>query len=58
MTFKISKNWELTIYYYRAKWTLLMSLERWNNGNTWRLYILCWEFEFTNAYFGQDSESV
>jgi len=40
---KIGK-WQLNIWSWGHKWTLGFSLERWNNGEEWRLYFLIWEF--------------
>ena len=35
--------WKIRCWYNKYKWTLGLHLERWNDGNEWRLYFLLWE---------------
>jgi hypothetical protein len=50
MNIEISENWGFSIYYYKFKWTLGISLERWNDGDDWRLYFLFWEFNLYKLF--------
>lgn len=40
----------LNIWRSRHSFTLLFKLERWNDGNQWRLYFLFWEFNWDREY--------
>ena len=35
--------WSIQIWFTKYKFNLGISLERWNDGDEWRIYFLFWE---------------
>lgn len=41
------KNWDINLWRWRHRFTLLFTIERWNDGDEWRVYFLVWEINIS-----------